>query len=489
VYREVIAEPRGETTVALTGNTFIAQPIRRLTHPRFRQTVEFLRACDITLTNLECAIPAPDTPPAFVAGGGWGATYMMGTPSMIDDLRYMGIDAVCAANNHVSDFGDVGILDTVRHLGSKDMPFAGIGASLTEATQAGYVDSATGLRVAFIVACDWGPRGGQGLNFPWPVGYLPSDDASPFRPRPGVNLLRYETVSHVSTAQLEQLRSMSRELGWEQDKIFRRNGFSRSHPLVGLTTNVGVERDSDTEVWFLGRKFVADDRPGHHTVACEEDLQRLYRHIREARRQADIVCVGLHDQSHGEDVHGYIDTFAHGAIDAGADVYFNNGGSHMGIELYRGKPIIYGLPSLFLQTEAVLNVPSSEMARFGLPAQSTAADFLDARAEAARRAMAEGGHFGRMLESAGGSAVHVCVFDENACVKEIRIQPLEPLGGTIFQAEGPQPVPRFRRQLPLMPEAGNPVAARVLDHAVAASAVHGTEVEIRDGIGVVKMPS
>jgi poly-gamma-glutamate synthesis protein (capsule biosynthesis protein) len=477
----------GETTVALTGNTFIAQPVRRLRHPRFRQTVEFLRGCDVTLTNLECSIPDPDTPPAFVAGGGWGATYMIGTPAMIDDLQFMGIDGVCAANNHVSDFGDPGILATVRQLRAKQMPYAGIGASLTEATQAAYVDSPTGLRVAFIVACDWGPRAGQGLNFPWPVGYIPSDDAPPFTPRPGVNLLRYETVSHVSPDQLAQLRRISHDLGWEQDKIFRRNGFSRSHPLVGLTTNLDVEHDTDTEVWFLGRKFVASDVPGQHTVACDEDLQRLYRHIREARRQADIVCVGLHDQSHGEEVHGYIDTFAHGAIDAGADVYFNNGGSHMGIELYKGKPIIYGLPNLFLQTEAVRNVPSSEMARFGLPPDSTAADFIDARAEGAQRAFAEGGQFGRMLAGSNGTAVHVCVFDDNADLTEIRIQPLEPLGGTIFSAEGAVPVPRFRRQLPLMPEPGSPVAARVLEYAVDVSAPHGTEVEIGDGVAVVRV--
>jgi poly-gamma-glutamate synthesis protein (capsule biosynthesis protein) len=476
----------GETTVALTGNTYIAQPIQKLRNPRFLDTVDYLRSCDVALTNLECSIPDPGTPPAFVAGGGWGATYMIGTPTMIDDLRYLGIDGVCAANNHVSDFGDPGVLATVRHLREKQMPFAGIGASLTEATKAAYIDSPTGLRVAFIAVCDWGSRAGQGLNYPWPVGYIPSDDAPPFAPRPGVNLLRYETISHVSAEQLAQLRAISQDLGWEQDKVWRRNGFGRSHPLVGLTTNVGVEHDTDTEFWFLGRKFVASDTPGrHHTVACADDLERLYRHIREARRQADIVCVALHDQSHGEELHGYIDTFAHGAIDAGADVYFNNGGSHMGVEIYKGKAIIYGVPSFFLQTEAVLDVPSSEMARFGLPANATAADFLDVRAEAARRALTEGSPLGEMMASAGGSAIHTCVFDDHAELREIRVQPLEPMGGTIFAAEGGVPVPRFRRQLPLWPEPDSDVATRVLAHTVKTGNACGTDVHVQDGVAVV----
>ena len=476
-----------QTSVALAGNVFIAQPIRRLREPRFLQTVDYLRSADVTLVNFECSIPDPETPPAFVAGSGWGATYMVGTPDMLEDLRYMGIDGVCAANNHVSDFGDAGIMSTIRELRAKDLPFAGIGASLTEATQAGYVTAPSGLRVAFIVACDWGPRGGQGLNFPWPHGFIPSDDGPPFRPRPGVNLLRYESVSQVSAEQLEALRRMSHDLGWERDKIYRKHGWWRSHPLVGPTTNLGVEQDSETEFWFLGRKFVVSDEPGQYSVPCREDLNRLYKHIREARRQADIVLVGLHDQSHADKTHEYIDEFAHGAIDAGADVYFNNGASHRGVEIYKGKAILYGLPNLFIQTEAIFNVPAAEMARYGLPPDATAADFLDTREAGTRVAIEEGGSLPKMFEGARGSAVHTCLFNQHAELEEIRIQPLEPMGGTLFSADTSVKVPRFRRQLPLFPGPGNKVAEAVLQHATDASSVFGTEVRVIDGEGVIRV--
>ena len=86
---------------------------------------------------------------------------------------------------------------------------------------------------------------------------------------------------------------------------------------------------------------------------------------------------------------------------------------------------------------------------------------------------------------AGGTAVHVCVFDEHAQLKEIRIQPLEPLGGTVFTADEGTNVPRFRRQLPLMPEEGNPVAKRVLQHSIEVSQPFGTELELRDGQAIV----
>jgi poly-gamma-glutamate capsule biosynthesis protein CapA/YwtB (metallophosphatase superfamily) len=484
---------RARTTVALTGNTFIANPVQRLRDPRFLRTIEYLRSADVTLTNLECSIPDPGTPPAFAAGSGAGATYMVGTAAMVDDLKFMGVDGVCAANNHVSDFGDAGILSTMRVLRDKGLPFAGIGASLTEASQAAFVTAPTGLRIAFLVACDWGPRGAQGLNFPWPHGYLPSDDGPPFTPRPGVNLLRYQSVSQVSADQLEQLRRISADLGWEQDKVYRRHGVWRSHPMVGPDTNLGVEQDTDTSVWFLGRKFEAAGRPGQYSVPCQADLDRLYRHIRDARRQADIVCVGLHDQSHAEHPQGYIDVFAHGAIDAGADVYFNNGGTLGGIEIYKGRPILYGLPSLFLQTEAVVNAPASAMARYGLPADATGSDFLDVRASGLARAMAEAGTAHLVAQSTNGSAIHSCVFDENGALTEVRFQPIEPLGGGVYEtggssgAGGPVRVPRFRKGLPLFPDPGSPVAAAILERARTAAAARGTELDVRDGVGTVHL--
>jgi poly-gamma-glutamate capsule biosynthesis protein CapA/YwtB (metallophosphatase superfamily) len=476
-----------QTTVALAGNTFIASPVRRLRDPRFLKTVDYLRRADVTLANLECSIPDRGTPPAFAAGSGSGATYLVGTPDMIDDLRFIGIDGVCAANNHVSDFGDAGILSMIRELRARNMPFAGIGASLAEASQAAYVTSPTGLRVAFIVACDWGPRGAQGLNFPWPLGYLASDDGPPFAPRPGVNLLRYQSVAQVSAEQLAQLRQISHDLGWEQDKVYRKHGVWRSHPLAGMTTNVGVEQDSDTSFWFLGRKFEAAERPGQYSVPCQEDLDRLYRHIRDARRQADIVCVGLHDQSHAEHPQGYIGAFAHGAIDAGADVYFNNGGTLGGIEIYKGKPILYGLPNLFLQTEAALNAPAAAMARYGLPAGATGSDFLDARAAGLARAIEEAGTAHLVTQSASGTAVHSCVFNEHAELTEIRLQPIEPLGGGVYETGEQATVPRFRKGLPLFPEPGNPVAQVVLERARAAAASFGTELVVRDGVGTVRL--
>jgi poly-gamma-glutamate capsule biosynthesis protein CapA/YwtB (metallophosphatase superfamily) len=485
--RSNAAMPTSETTIGLIGNVYLAQRVSQLTAPRFLAVADVLRGCDVTVANLECAIPNSDDPPAFVAGTGWAGTYMAGRPEMIEDLRFLGVDAVGVANNHVGDFGEQGVLSTIDNLRHAGMPYAGIGATLREASQPMYLDTAAGLRVAFISVCDWGPRGALGLGFPWPTGYMPSDELPPFRSRPGVNLLRYEAVSFVSAEQLEQLRRMSTDLGWDREKVFRSHGFWRSHPLVGMITNLDVEVDADDVVYFLGRRFVAREEVGSETVACDEDLDRILTQVSEARRQADIVCVGLHDQSHGEDVHGYVSTLAHGAIDAGADVFFNNGGWLMGIELYKGKAIIHGVPSFYLQTEAVTHIPASAMARYRLPPYSTAADFLDTR-ERAKQVAFEAVGSGPAPVAVNGPAAFVCTFDDHARLAEIAIQPFEPLGGTVLRSDDDGATSRHRRGLPLMPAGDRGLPRRIVEHVAHLSQEFDTRVDLRAGIGIVTVP-
>ena len=455
--------------MALTGNTYLEHPVAEYDDERFLKLVRFLRGTDAALTNMECALQDGEDWPAYVAGMGWSATYMGGRPSMIDDMKFMGIKAIYAANNHVVDFGENGILTTIKYLRQRGLPYAGIGASLTEATEACYFDTSGGRRVALIAAVDWGPRGVLDLPFPWPVGYMPSDDGPPFKRRPGVNLLRYDAVYHVTRDTLEQLKKTSRDYGWEAAKAARFAGGYRDHPVIGPRM-IGWEKDTDTEFFFMGRKFALSDQPRISTFCYQEDLDRIFKHVREARRQADIVIVGLHDQSHGPAVHDYLRVFAQGCIDNGADIYLNHAGRFRGTEVYKNKVILWGQPGLFLQNEQVTHVPSSLMPQLGQGPDNTAADFLEARERNEREASkSRRDRFGP-----GGSAVNVVAFDLQNRIKEVRVQPLEVMGG-----------PRFRKGLPRMPEPGSEVVKGVLDWVAERSKPFGTAVEVREGVGII----
>jgi hypothetical protein len=124
------------------------------------------------------------------------------------------------------------------------------------------------------------------------------------------------------------------------------------------------------------------------------------------------------------------------------------------------------------------------MGRYGLPADSTAGQFLEVREAESHKALQEVGGPGRALGGAGGTVVHVCVFNEQARLTEIKIHPLEQVGGDLMTFDSA--IPRFRRGLPLMLDAESPISEAVLKHAAEASAIFGTAVEVRDGVGIVR---
>jgi poly-gamma-glutamate capsule biosynthesis protein CapA/YwtB (metallophosphatase superfamily) len=463
-----------DVVVALTGNVGLEHPVSQSTDEGFLELVTLLRSADLTVTSMECTIHDGRDWPAYMAGSGWMATYMGFPPRMISELRWMGIDACLMASNHAADFGENGVVHTIEYLEKYGMPFAGIGRSLTEASMPCYVDTPSGLRVGIISAVDWGPRGKMDLPMPLPMGFMPSDDRPPFRPRPGVNLLRFDAVYHVDRATFTELRRASAYLGWDEAKATRRSGGGRDQPLIGPHM-IGWETDTDTEVFFGGRKFVLSDEPGTSTFCYEEDRARIYRQVREARRQADIVVVALHDQSHGERVWEYIESFTHGAVDAGADICVNTGGYQRGIEIYNGKAILYGQPGLLLQNEQVTRVPSSSMPLLGLSPDVTPGEFFEERM---RIGKASGGSdvpgTNPALGPPGVSSVGLVVFDRETRIKAVRVQPFEFLTS-----------PRHRRNFPFMPRQGSEAAQALLAFTAERCKPFGTTLEIREGIGTV----
>lgn len=95
---------------------------------------------------------------------------------------------------------------------------------------------------------------------------------------------------------------------------------------------------------------VEHDQPGTpcriHTFANREDLQALIADIEAVRQQVDFVAVSIHWGIHF--VPGVIADYqrevGRAAIDAGADVILGHHAHILkGVDIYRGKPIIYSL--------------------------------------------------------------------------------------------------------------------------------------------------
>lgn len=104
-----------------------------------------MRSADVLLLNNEFAFTNSTTPLA-------GKTYTFASkPENVAVLSEMGVDIAYLANNHVYDFGEVGLYDTLRTLDSAGIARIGAGMNLEEAKRPVYY-IVGGRKIAFVGA-------------------------------------------------------------------------------------------------------------------------------------------------------------------------------------------------------------------------------------------------------------------------------------------------------------------------------------------------
>lgn len=114
---------------------------------------DLLRAADLTLGNLECCIGERGMPrdpvakPFHFRAGPWAA------PS----LAAAGFDFVSLANNHILDYGEEALEETLSYLSHNGVAHAGAGRDLAEASQPALFET-RGWRVAVLAAADHPPE-------------------------------------------------------------------------------------------------------------------------------------------------------------------------------------------------------------------------------------------------------------------------------------------------------------------------------------------
>ncbi|CAN5481684.1 CapA family protein [soil metagenome] len=450
------AADSGCISMALVGDAMLSRALRPFTEPDYLALVDLLRNADLSFANLESTVRGPgEGVPNFTQG-----TPMTTPPALLDDLKWLGIDVVSIANNHVTDYGVSGVLACIGHLERADIPFSGAGRTLTQARRPAYVDTAAG-RVAVVSATSF---------------YRPWNRASDSRPdadgRPGINPLGFSTSYTVDEASLKALRKVSDELGMTQERARHRSQFYSA-------TEVPAE-DLDTAM-LLGSRFTKGDKFGTSTKVDKADAQANLRWIREARKQADWVVFSFHNHEFGEagkhtaptDVElsasaDFAIDFAHAAIDAGAHVVAGHG-PHltMGVEVYKGAPIFYSLGNFLFQNETIDAFPSEAYGRFGLDSSATPSEFLDARTGNDTRGFPASPEFWEAVAA-------VCEFDGGKLAR-VKLVPLDLGHGR----------PRAQRGRPVI--ARGDAAARILARVERLSQPFGTRFRIEDGCAVLNL--
>ncbi len=137
--------PTHLVTLAFAGDVNFADRTARLLHDpatAFGPITSVLKAADFTALNLETSVTSRGTPQP--------KTYhFRTTPLAFTALRDAGVDLVTMANNHVLDYGQTGLADTLAAAQAARFPYVGIGTDAA-AAWAPYVTTINGTKIAII---------------------------------------------------------------------------------------------------------------------------------------------------------------------------------------------------------------------------------------------------------------------------------------------------------------------------------------------------
>lgn len=443
---------RGDMSIAVGGDAMITRRMRPHREDRFIQLLDVVRNADCAIVNLEMLFH--DYEHSWQFSGG---TPTRSDPRNLQELKWMGIDAVTTANNHAYDFSEGGFLTTLQHCHEFDLPQAGGGRNADEARAPAYVDSPRG-RIAVLSAS---------------TTYSEQSRAGPGRPdfpgKPGINALRYNTSHTVEREVFDALHKANRELGYEEaQEIGRRFGFS----------GVSQAPDPSTEVDFMGGRFFLGEDFSRKTSVSKEDMDGIAKWIRGAKKQADWVVYGVHCHESGDagEVHGgsktappdHLIEFAHWAIDQGCDLFVGHGPHFLrGIEIYKGKPIFYSLGNFIFQNETVPWAPDEGYRRFNLGYDQTPGDYLVARSDNDQRGFPSDPVFWRSVVAVNNY--------ERGDLRQVRLYPIDMGHGL--------PIPRRGR--PVL--AHRDIAEEILGWLQKLSEPFGTRISIEHGMGIIEV--
>lgn len=306
-----------EIVLALVGDLFLTQSLAGKDDLGAKQVFDLVRGADAAFANLENGLSTVGS--SELGGYGRYSAGLRGHPSLVKELAWAGVDAVCVANNHTGNFGREALLQTLATLDEAGIRHAGAGRNLDEAFAPTHVKVGN-LKVAFfsLYSCYY--------------NRLADDVAT--ATQPGVACVRaYDVVLEVPG-------------------------------------NLEV-RDAPPRI------FENRVNPPQSVVApLKEDLDRMSRAIEKGRVGADlaILYAHLHWGRHTKpDVPFHQRVLAHAAIDAGVDLFVGHGPHVLrGVELYRGKPVLYSVGNFVLQrTSSEVTQPAAMLTRASAVVRAT----------------------------------------------------------------------------------------------------------------------
>ncbi|UCC41234.1 MAG: CapA family protein, partial [Candidatus Aminicenantes bacterium] len=226
----------------------------------------------------------------------------------------------------------------------------------------------------------------------------------------------------------------------------------------------------DDALRAFDRRFIKAKNTAIRTDVNKEDMEEIAAVVRNASGLADytIVTIHAHESDRERSVPAkFLVTFARAMIDAGADVFVGHGPHVLrGIEIYKGRPILYSLSNFIFQNETLDRLPYENYERYRLDSNSHVADFNDKRYNLDRRGFPSKAEYWE-------SIIAVPAWKGKDIV-EIKLYPVTLGFGK----------PRTARGRPLF--ADEELSKKIIDDLQRLSEPFGTIVEYQDGIGILR---
>ena len=526
---ELVMKIKRPFTVVAVGDLLEFQPFSKIDDPDIQYLMQILKGADLRVGDLEDEIYDFDN------FGHYGGN--LGTKEVADDWRNMGINMVSRANN--KNQSAPGVWEDFREVERVGIVHMGVAHSLPEARMARYFETPEGLVGEVGVSADGGtdacctggtyvqvtpeqldqvraikdsviarrnevevpidmpaadPEGTVnvfGVTFstgPKPEGETgrrgrgadPNGPERPARPGDGVKNSLHLTLYHgVTASQMAQLRAIAGDTGSGDLKAF-------------------------------GTQFRVMERPGEHSFGMNpEDLNEILTQIKTGKEASEFLISNMHwhqnrfDFQHYSYDHFPADfeiKFAHDAIDNGCDLFVAEGVHTIkGVEIYKGKPIFYGVSNFVFQSGLMPEgkgkppaVPGAEPVLRGLGGEGGEDGAGAGGTGAGGRRGPNGGPsaapatdeivgehetqgFWQLLPNLESllSWSHY----ENGKLVEVRIYPVD-LGQT--------PRPTSEIGIPKRPSPA--VAKKILDEVIEYSKPFGTKIVVENGVGIIRIP-
>jgi poly-gamma-glutamate capsule biosynthesis protein CapA/YwtB (metallophosphatase superfamily) len=346
--RELALKISGPFSFASVGDLILLRPTSQFADPGFQGAIKLIKDADVAFGNFEASLS--DIPSFNGPLQGF-----MGEKAVAADLKAMGFDMVNRANNHLFDSEQEGMWSTNALLDEAGLVHAGTGRNLDDARAARYLQTPKG-RVALV-----------GIHTPLGGNLGATPKVGNYGGRAGLNALNLTTRYVVRPEQLETLRTV-RDADYDASRDV-------SDPIdLPMTDRPG-------ELDLFGTLYTTAGTPGTKSYTMNAaDLKQILRAIRNGKESSDFLVATIHAHqgpwvaqrwAYEADTPDFLVALAHQAIDNGADVFVGHG-PHVvrGVEIYKGKPIFYGLGEFFRQMDFALPYVA------GIPGLSAEADEL-----------------------------------------------------------------------------------------------------------------